>query len=194
MALVWKIILIALSFISFLSFAWAIHSHFSNSKQSNENVGMKVIKVLAPFFFLIQILAMGISGDVSLLNNLVALLLYLASISIFWWAVSATARHRLSLAFTTDEPEFILITGPYRHVRHPFYLAYSLFWIAGVFAGDRLLLAVIPSIMVLIYYRAASFEEKKFIDSSQLGKDYETYRTKTGILLPKLLAKRKEFV
>lgn len=189
MILVWKIIFIILSFGCFLSFAWAIRSHFSNDDRPIINPGMRLIALLGTISFLIEMSAIMLNDDYNVLATSAALLLYLISTSIFWWAVRATTATRLTLAFTGDEPEFLLQTGPYRLVRHPFYLAYSLFWIAGVFAGNSLFLAVVPAAMIGLYYRAATFEEHKFIASDRLRNKYENYRAKTGMLVPKIFGK-----
>jgi hypothetical protein len=71
-----------------------------------------------------------------------------ASWMLFWWAMDAQARQRLS---SQDRP----LEGPYRWVRHPFYVAYMLTWISGPLASGSPLLFVTAGLWGVFYVASA---------------------------------------
>jgi len=75
--------------------------------------------------------------------------------------------------------------GPYRYVRHPFYLSYSLFWLAGAVAVPYWPMIVGSLGMLTLYYRAAAQEEQT-IARSGLSAEYEAYKRTTGMFLPRI--------
>ena len=113
-----------------------------------------------------------------------ALALYLAAAALYLWTVWTTRRRRLSVAFSTDRPEFLLRDGPYRMIRHPFYTAYMLYWIAGLIAAWRPWLVPAVAAIGACYLWAARREERKFA-ASALADAYRAYRARTGMFLPR---------
>lgn len=70
----------------------------------------------------------------------------------------------------------------YRWVRHPIYLGFFLaFWATPIMTVGHLLLAIGLSIYMLI---AIQFEERDLIAFH--GREYEDYRTRVGMLVPRL--------
>ncbi|MCW0181487.1 MAG: isoprenylcysteine carboxylmethyltransferase family protein [Zavarzinia sp.] len=112
-----------------------------------------------------------------------ALVLLLASAALYGWAIMTTRRQRLSLAFSGDEPDFLVAEGPYRLIRHPFYTAYLLYWIGGTIAARQPLLLIAVAVMAAGFTWAALREEAKFA-SSRLAPAYDAYRRRTGMFLP----------
>ena len=112
-----------------------------------------------------------------------ALALMAGSAALFRWAVAVNRARPLTLAFSRDQPSFVQRNGPYVHVRHPFYLSYIMFWVGTALASARLAHWLAPTIMTLLYYRAASAEEAKFARSSLAG-EYSAYQATTGMVLP----------
>ena len=126
---------------------------------------------------------------------MVAALLYLWSLGLFWWAIQTNSTARLSAAFSDDLPAHLVEDGPYRFIRHPFYSSYVLAWSAGTVATARWWLLLTVAVMVIIYWKAAAIEEEKF-SRSALAEEYQKYRERTAWLLPNpmklLLARRSQ--
>ena len=102
--------------------------------------------------------------------------------ALFWWAIAETRSKRLTLAFSDDEPVFVVTTGPYALTKHPFYASYLLWWCAAAAECRGAWPWAMPAVMALIYARAAGIEEAKFA-SSRLAGGYAAYaagRTKAG--------------
>ena len=185
---VWSEILLLLAMACFSSFAWALKGHFVISRIS---VFMRLLAVLGLVATVLLLFAIFDGGSPGPIRAAVSSLLYVVSLVIFWWSIRATRSRRLSLAFSDDKPSHLLQSGPYQFVRHPFYTAYGVYWIAGVAAVFRWYLVVCISVMLVAYFCAAKGEESKFANSP-LRELYESYRSKTGMFLPRLTNRSAE--
>ena len=122
-------------------------------------------------------------ASVSRERGCLASAIYLAALLLFWWAIATNRRQPLSAIFSPDHPVHLMTAGPYRLIRHPFYCAYLMVWLAGLVATAKWWLALTIAVMLVIYLRAARFEERKFLDSA-LARPYRDYQARTGQLLP----------
>lgn len=118
-------------------------------------------------------------------QQLSGLCLLTASQLLFRAALRATRQKPLSLAFSTDLPVFVNQSGPFRRIRHPFYAAYSLTWLAAWIITGHLAAAAILALMSTFYLAAALQEEHKFL-RGPLAADYLAYRQHTGMFLPSI--------
>jgi protein-S-isoprenylcysteine O-methyltransferase Ste14 len=182
----WRATLLLLALVCFCSFTWAIKGHFVSNRMS---IFMHLTAALGLVSAGLQIFALFEIGNADTIRLLGSTLLYAASLALFWWTVSVTRSRRLSVAFSRDEPHHLLQTGPYRLIRHPFYSAYSLFWVAGFIAVLRWYLFPTVVVMLVFYFCAARMEEAKF-ENSELREFYEGYRLNTGMFLPRLRGSR----
>jgi protein-S-isoprenylcysteine O-methyltransferase Ste14 len=113
-----------------------------------------------------------------------ALLLFSAALTMFIWTVRATARTRPSLIYDPAAPKILMRHGPYRFVRHPFYLTYLLFWTGTAAAVAGAAGWLLPLIMATLYYRAAVKEEQAFY-ASGMANEYAAYCGEAGMFWPK---------
>jgi protein-S-isoprenylcysteine O-methyltransferase Ste14 len=166
----------------FMAFSWGVRGHFRSTGAMPR--GMQLTSALSLGFALLFFwsIAHGVSGQWG-----GAVGLFAAGLGVFVWAVRASRKTPPTLAFDTDLPSFLLKSGPYRHVRHPFYLAYVLFWLGTALAVPGLAGWAAPVVMTALYAHAASKEERKF-ERSGLAADYAAYRAKAGMFWPRLLA------
>ena len=81
--------------------------------------------------------------------------------------------------------EHTLVTrGPYRWVRHPFYLAHALAVVANSLVTANWFLALTGGIAFGLLVLRTRTEEEKLIE--RFGKDYKKYMERTGRFLPRL--------
>ncbi len=113
-----------------------------------------------------------------------ALALYSASAGLFWWAVPLT-RGKLAACGQGCVSGAVLRTGPYRFVRHPFYLSYNLMWVAGFVATGWWVLALAAVGMGALYESFARAEERDFL-AGDLAGEYGQYRLTAGRYWPLL--------
>lgn len=103
---------------------------------------------------------------------------------LFVWAISASRAARLRLVFDPEHPRSLVETGPYRLVRHPFYVSYIVFWTGWALATWSLLALAGLVVVVAVYWRAAQLEETRFA-SSPMADIYAAYRGRTGFFWPR---------
>jgi len=119
-----------------------------------------------------------------------ALALFAAAFAMFLWALATNRRRPLSLAWSVDAPEHLVTRGPYRWVRHPFYLSYILAWTGAALVTAAPASAVVPAVVCLLFLGTARQEEEKFA-RSPLAAEYGAYRRLTGMFLPRIFPPRR---
>lgn len=165
----------------FASFAWAVKSHFRTTGRVPR--GMKMLGLLTLCGMAVFLIRFRVAEPTW--HNLSGLLCFIMSLSIFGWSIKATRHSPPTMAFDTDQPNFLYTNGPYRYVRHPFYLSYMVFWVGTALASPGIIGWVTPLLMLAVYQHAASREEAKFATSSLSGA-YAAYRQSAGMFLPRL--------
>lgn len=179
----WMTASIIAAIAAFGSFAWGVKGHFRSNPQMP--LKMKLLS-LASLCAFMHFMLVAINRESRVPGQLVSILFSAGAAVLFWWAVKATSDRPPSVAHSNEIPNMIYNNGPYRYVRHPFYLSYSLFWAGlAIAVGRWQWLAFI--ILVTWYYVTAQEEEEHFKRSS-VAEAYSDYRTRTGMILPKLNA------
>jgi protein-S-isoprenylcysteine O-methyltransferase Ste14 len=173
-------VLFVAGFACFAAFVWGVKAHFRRTEKIP--AGTKLISALslAGYLAFASHLAFGAPGRFWEF----ALTLFALSLALFTWTVASTRRTPPTLAFDDDAPFFLLRHGPYRYVRHPFYLSYLLYWTGTACAFDGVMTWAVPIVMLAVYARAASREEDKFA-RSDLAMAYNAYRCHAGMFLPR---------
>ena len=178
-------ILLALLLLTCLtSFTWAVRNFFVRPERMT--AGLRVTLLAGLAFACLHLVVIFLTSEFFMPLVYLAAALYCLAMIIFWWAIAANRVKPLSACFTQDEQLHLVQTGPYRLVRHPFYCAYLLTWLAAGVATRSIWLALSFLVMFVLYRTAALNEESKFSRSS-LADAYEEYRRSTGRFLPRPL-------
>lgn len=110
--------------------------------------------------------------------------MYSGSLALFLSAIEAARRTPMTRTFVYEPRcDTILQTGPYRVIRHPIYLAYSLAWLAAPIAMQSLVLGATAVFMIGCYVRSAREEERR-IAAGPRGAEYAEYRAHTWRMIP----------
>lgn len=117
--------------------------------------------------------------------QLAGLGLMITSYVLFWLTIRESKGARLHAAFDKEAPHCVLRSGPYAHVRHPFYLSYLLFWSGWGIASWNVWGAVPFIAMGTTYVLAAREEEAKFMETP-LAREYREYARVTGRFVPRI--------
>ncbi|MCC6915421.1 MAG: isoprenylcysteine carboxylmethyltransferase family protein [Rhodospirillaceae bacterium] len=177
-----KFLALVLAIICFVSFGWAIKSLFQ--RQSAVPIPMRWLNILGISFFVLHLIAIWLSATYNV-GSVIGIALYSAAFMLFWWSVPYARREGLAIAFSQSQSRSILKSGPYKFIRHPFYLSYLMFWIAGVFVSQNVVLLISVVVMGAFYISALKSEEAELL-KSRLGYEYAEYRERTGALWPRL--------
>jgi|SRR5215467_10922753 len=172
--------------ICFASFGWGMVRHFE--RVGKPKPGMLFVGLVAPVFAGMHVFALFTRP---LAHAGIALILYTAGLTLFWFAVAATRGRGLAFCFQGHVPPMIIRTGPYRAIRHPFYTAYTLVWVAGFVATGWGPLAAIAILMASLYTYSARQEEAGLLRSA-FGEEYRAYRRQAGAFLPRFLPRIKK--
>lgn len=161
-------------------YTWSLRGHFSSKKMPD---GAKIIS-LAVTATTVFFLYLTWWHPQPVLGQSVGLVFELVAAGLFWWAIIASRQARLRFAFDAENPHSLVMTGPYRFLRHPFYTSYIVFWSGWALATWSVWSIVPVAFFVAIYVSAARTEERKFA-ATPLAHDYEAYRSRTGFLWPR---------
>lgn len=115
----------------------------------------------------------------SLVRSTVGIGLFLLANLLFWAARIAHGTRRPAAVFGQAVPDTVTLSGPYRIVRHPFYLAYVLAFLAASIVGNRWWMHFIVVTLFTLYNLAAAQEERLLLSSPHVGKQYADYRRRS---------------
>jgi protein-S-isoprenylcysteine O-methyltransferase Ste14 len=101
---------------------------------------------------------------------------------LFLWGIN-TAKE-LNFAFGGFSGK-IISSGPYRIMRHPFYVSYTLIWTTGTFLFNSPVLWITLIYLVAFYWHSAKSEEKAIL-SSEMAREYESYCKETNMFIPRI--------
>jgi len=178
-----QLIGLLLTIMAIFSFVWVLKSFFQTPDRGAQR-GKQLFIALGTIACVSIVLGFFIPGhsveSVVWLGNG----LFILALTIFWGAVGAHSV-KPNVAFSKENTLQIVTSGPYSKIRHPFYLAYSLTWIAAVFSTGHWWLLINFLVLGCFYYRAASLEERGFL-TGPLASQYQNYRDKTGMFFPKI--------
>ena len=170
----------AMAFTVFAAFAMAVRWHFRPGAMAPGMLAISMVGMLALAAVQVELwrLPLGLPSAAWSIS------LMAAAMALFTWAIAATRRARLALAFSADAPTALLRHGPYRWVRHPFYASYVLYWLACTIAVPTPPVLAGAAAMIVLYVAAFRREEAHFL-ASPLAGEYRAYRRQAGALLPR---------
>lgn len=117
--------------------------------------------------------------------QVLGLVVEVLSAMLFLSAIRASKEHKLRFVYDPTHPHSLVETGPYRVIRHPFYVSYLLFWTGWAIAvwSPWALLTVV---LLLALYVVAARREESYFAASPLAPKYAEYKARTGFFLPGL--------
>ena len=103
------------------------------------------------------------------------------ALAIFWWGIRTTSNLKFALSKNVGQ---IITTGPFRIVRHPFYLSYFLTWLTSAMIFNLSVLWISLTLLSSFYIVSAKVEESIILRSIH-AKTYQKYKTEVGMFFPK---------
>lgn len=160
---------------------WSTRGHFQSDKVPR---GSMLIMLVVPVTS-VTYLYLVWTAEQPVLASLVGLALECAGIAMFIATIRASRQGGLRMVFDEGNPRGLVTEGPYRYVRHPFYVSYIIYF-AGFAIATWSWISILPlAILLAIYVSAAWMEEGKFANTP-MSAEYEAYRRRTGFFFPKI--------
>jgi protein-S-isoprenylcysteine O-methyltransferase Ste14 len=181
MELVQDLLISALAVTVLYHHGWAGKGHFQSETMPRGAILILVVALMTGLMFLF----LTWTTPQPLLAWLPGVAAMVFAWWLFWRAIAASRGGGLRLAFDEAGPRSLVVEGPYRYVRHPFYVSYVIFW-AGWTLALWSWVALLPfAIVVAVYVTAARMEERKFA-ATPMAASYDAYRASTGFFWPKI--------
>ena len=173
------VILLALFVVG--QFVWAMRFHFRTEKMA---LAAKMISAIgmATIALFIYLLA---AREQPVLAHLAGIGLMIGASLLFVAANSASRAARLYYVFEGRGPNSLLTDGPYRYLRHPFYVSYLALW-CGWALATWTWVSIIPVAIIGAVYVKAAQDEEATIAASPLAGDYAAYKRRAGFFWPRL--------
>lgn len=184
----WVLLAVAVS--TAIIIAVALQDFFVDSRLNTPRI--RALQDLGVGFAVCQFGVIALRGSAGPNWAIAGVAMYVAATLLFLSALEAARRVPLPRTLIDDPmPKALITCGPFALVRHPFYIAYSLAWLAAPVATHGPLITLFSVVAITIYVAAARREEKLL--EERFGEAYRIYKRGTGMLLPsvaRLLASR----
>jgi protein-S-isoprenylcysteine O-methyltransferase Ste14 len=178
-----KFLLLGISILNFACYLWSVIGIFKSTPERDSTM-YNLLKVITVALW-ISLSAAIVRTDLGESTYIVLVVVQLLLFGMFWNNVRIVRSNGFSVVFSKDIPEKIVTKGIYRYVRHPYYTTYILCYASLSIGCSDFISTLLCVGIVLVYYRAARFEEAKF-GSSNLALAYESYKSQTGMFFPKV--------
>lgn len=176
-------VLLAVALATAIIIAVAMQDFFVESRSNSPRV--RALQDVAIVFAVSHFGAIVLRGSAGPNWAIAGIAMYVAATLLFLSALEAARRVPLPRTFVDDPlPKALVTGGPFALIRHPFYMAYSLAWLAAPVATHGPLITAFALVVIGGYVIAARREERQLED--RFGEAYRTYKLGTGMLLPPL--------
>lgn len=113
--------------------------------------------------------------------DMTASLLVIMAFYVGFWAILSIPVKQLTIMPDYKEGSILVVTGPYKYIRHPMYLAVLIFCLAMVINQFNIVRGVVFIILTVTLLFKISYEEKQLLKGNP---EYQSYKQKTKKLLP----------
>jgi protein-S-isoprenylcysteine O-methyltransferase Ste14 len=113
----------------------------------------------------------------------------LGAVLLYEWTRRTAVDLNFFVGLAGEVPPAVCESGPYRFVRHPFYLSYMVAFVAVSVAFPSLVVAVVCVTNIGLFMYMAVDDERVLMGSA-IAADYAKYKSRVGMFLPRLAARR----
>lgn len=165
-----------------LSLIWARFTFFKIKSPNSRFSALLYDPVVAAHIGTTYYYMLTIYSPSSIGTAILASAFYIGALLLFWWGIITSKD--LNYAFGNFSGR-IIISGPFRFVRHPFYLSYILIWSTSTFLFNSLVLWITLIYLVAFYLSSARNEEKAILNSESASA-YSSYCKETSMFIPRI--------
>jgi protein-S-isoprenylcysteine O-methyltransferase Ste14 len=163
-------------------FAVALQNFFTQPAALSR--GQRLFQDLSILVGLTHGIGLVLLDSVSDVRAGIGVAMYVAALSLFLSAIEAARRVPMTRTFVYEPRcNHIIRQGPYRVIRHPIYLSYSLAWLAAPMATHNLVLTITAAGMITCYVLSAREEERRMLQG-MLKDEFAGWQKQTWRLIP----------
>lgn len=178
----WLLVFSALAAVGF--FCFGLTSYFE--RRSDRPLWVRGIHDSGTLLSLLHLAAVFLLDVRSPAFAMAGMVMYTLAVVLFLAAIEAAHRTRLQRSFVDEPlPDRLITDGPYRWVRHPFYVGYITGALAPAVAIDHPIVVIISGLMIAITITAAFREERVWLTSPRADA-YREYSRRTGMFFPSI--------
>jgi protein-S-isoprenylcysteine O-methyltransferase Ste14 len=111
--------------------------------------------------------------------------LALASLMLYEWTRRTVIDRNFYVGLSGEVPGAVCETGPYRFVRHPFYLSYTVAFVAVAVAFPSLIVVGVCLLNIGLFAHMAVDDERVLL-ASAMAPDYRAYRGRVWMFVPRI--------
>jgi protein-S-isoprenylcysteine O-methyltransferase Ste14 len=115
--------------------------------------------------------------------------LALGSLVLYEWTRRTVVDRNFYVALAGAVPGAVCEEGPYRYVRHPFYLSYMVAFVAAAVAFPSFIVSGVCLLNIGLFVYMALDDERVLL-ASAMAADYNSYKIRVGMFLPRFTGKR----
>ena len=174
-------VLLAVGTATAIIIAVAIQDFFVDSRVNNPKI--RALQDVGVGIAVTHFGVLLVRGSVGQGWAIAGIVMYIAAAMLFLSSIEAARRVPLARTLVDDPlPSALITTGPFAVIRHPFYAAYSLAWLAAPVATHGPVITLLSVAAIATYVVAARREERQLED--RFGAAYRNYRLGTGYVMP----------
>ena len=168
-----------------LLIAWiskASYRHFDRGEK--EQLGMQAIRILTPLGVLWNLCFLFFDGYRTVfLVTVVFFTVTILSTAIFALAIRETKGISISIAFSFDQKTPYVDKGIYKHIRHPFYASYIVYWMSWMVLNYKSWISLTIGAILIFLYVIAIKHEEVFLKSTY-GERYNKHVSTSSKIIP----------
>jgi protein-S-isoprenylcysteine O-methyltransferase Ste14 len=129
------------------------------------------------------VIFMGLFYGLRVLPAVCGAILALGAVMLYEWTRRTVVDRNFYVGLAGEVPHAVCDAGPYRYVRHPFYLSYMVAFVAVTVAFPSFIVGSVCLLnMGLFVYMA--LDDERVLLGSPLGADYRAFRGRVGMFVP----------
>jgi protein-S-isoprenylcysteine O-methyltransferase Ste14 len=131
---------------------------------------------------MVCVLVMGLFHGLLLPLALCGCTFALCSVLLYEWSRRTVVDRNFYVGLAGEVPPAVCDAGPYRYVRHPFYLSYMVAFVGVAVAFPSLIVVAVCLINVGLFVYMAVDDERVLLQSP-FASDYKSYKLRVGMFL-----------
>jgi protein-S-isoprenylcysteine O-methyltransferase Ste14 len=133
---------------------------------------------------MVCVLVMGLFYGLLVPAAVCGAILSLGAVILYEWTRRIVIDRNFYVGLAGEVPPALCDAGPYRYVRHPFYLSYMVAFLGVAVAFPSLVVSAVCLLNIGLFVYMGLDDERVLLASS-LGADYRAYRGRVGMFVPR---------